>query len=220
LNTTSTPEGVGRLRFHPWRNTSNEWLKGLAIGGAFSLGKSGPNSNSFGALLPDGTLTFFKADPINGPVTRANGDFTWTKGPFALSGEYDQLNQFRHRLGARSTNLRGVVGKGYYAAATYLLTGERKQENAQPKPRHTFLMGEHGVGAWELKFRYANLLAADGRQENRVDEFSSGINWYPNSFVRYMIDFNVERLKNPVSSPVALAPQTFLSVIQRVQFRF
>jgi len=38
-----------------------------------------------------------------------------------------------------------------------------------------------------------------------------------------MIDFNVERLKNPFTSgtpPVTLAPQTFLSVLQRVQFRF
>jgi hypothetical protein len=191
LNTTSTPEGVGRLRFSPWRNTSNEWLKGLAIGGAFARGQSGPNSNSFGALLPDGTLTFFKADPINGPVTRANGDFTWTKGLLALRGEYDQLNQFRRGLGARSTNLPGVVGKGYYATATYLLTGEKRPENGQAKPRHAFLMEEHGIGAWELKFRYANLQAAAGSQENRVDEFSSGINWYPNYFVRYMIDFNV-----------------------------
>jgi len=37
-----------------------------------------------------------------------------------------------------------------------------------------------------------------------------------------MIDFNVERLKNPFPNRAAptLLPQTFLSVLQRVQFRF
>ncbi len=100
------------------------------------------------------------------------------------------------------------------------MTGEKRPQNGHPKPFHPFLDNEHGIGAWELKFRYSNLQAADGTQENRADELSTGINWYPNYFVRYMIDFNVERLKNPTSSPVPLAAQTFLSVLQRIQFRF
>ncbi len=224
-NTTSTPEVVGRLRFYPWRKSTNGWLQGLAFGGAITYGHTTTADTSFSGALPDRTFTFFPTTPINGLVERYNGEFTWTKGPLALRAEYDQVNQFRRRLGAGSTNLPGVVGKGYYASASYLLTGEKKPENGQPKPRRPFLFteGARGIGAWELKFRYANLQAkAAGTSlvptlANRVDEFSTGINWYPSYFVRYTLDFNVERLKNPSGT---LLPQTFLSVLQRVQFRF
>ncbi len=236
-NTTSTPEGVFRLRFYPFKKSSNDWLKGFAFGGAITYGHTtttipitttSSRENSFSGLLPERTFTFFPTTPINGLVERYNGEFTWTKGPLALRGEYDQLNQFRRGLGAGFTNLPGVVGKGYYGTVTYLLTGEKRPENGQPKPRRPFLFteGARGIGAWELKFRYANLQAkaagAPGpplvaTQANRVDEFSTGINWYPSYFVRYTLDFNVERLKNPIGT---LQPQTFLSVLQRVQLRF
>jgi phosphate-selective porin OprO/OprP len=221
-NTTSEPEVIGRLRFYPWKKT-NGLLQGLAFGGAVGHGRTRglSSESSFSGALPNGVFTFFSSTRINGPVERYNGELTWTKGRAALRAEYNQLNQFRRSLGVGFTDLAGVVGKGYYAQATYLLTGEKRPENGQPKPRHPFLTGEHGIGAWELKFRYSNLQAAAGKQENRVDEFSAGINWYPTAFVRYMIDFNVERVKNPtLGNPIVLLPQRFLAVLQRVQFRF
>ncbi len=217
-NDTSTPEGVLRLRFSPWRDASKAWLKGLALGGAVAQGRT-QNGTSFSGLLPTRTFAFFKAEPINGKALRANGELTWIKGPVALRAEYDQTNQERAGLGPSKTNLPGVLAKGYYVTATYLLTGENRPDNGQPVPRHAFRSGG-GIGAWELKFRYSNLQMEDGTFRNRADQFSTGVNWYPTALVRYMLDFNVERLKNPISSPVALAPQSFLSVLQRVQFRF
>ncbi len=232
-NTTSTPEGVFRLRFYPFKNSSNAWLKGMAFGGAGTKGRSFrgavPAERSLAAAIPTATFTFFNTDAINGGVVRANGEFTWIKGPMAVRAEYNQTNQNRTGLGTGNTNLPGVVGKGYYLTTTYLLTREDRPENGQPTPRHAFLEKDgHGMGAWELKFRYSNLQLEDGpmgttAQRNRVDQFSSGINWYPTKFVRYMLDFNVERLKNPITSgtpPVTLLPQTFVSILQRVQFRF
>ena len=227
-NTTNTPEGVLRLRFYPFKKSSNAWLKGLAFGGAGTKGRSlRPADRSLAALIPTRTFTFFNTDAINGGTVRANGEFTWVKGPMAVRAEYNQTNQNRTQIttaGAVSTtNLPGVVGKGYYVTATYLLTREDRPENGQPTPRHAFLEKDgHGIGAWELKFRYSNLQMEDGprgatAQRNRVDQISSGINWYPTKFVRYMLDFNVERWKNP---PVTLLPQTFVSILQRVQFRF
>jgi len=220
LNDTSTPESVLRLRFSPWRNTSNQWLKGLGFGGAVTDGRS-RKGNSFTGAMQDATFTFFKAEPVNGPVLRANGELSWIKGPAALRAEYDQTHQKRVGLGPSNTNLPGVVAKGYYVSATYLLTGEKRPENGQPVPRHSFLAKESsGLGAWELKFLYSNLQMEDGTLRSRADQFSTGLNWYPSAFVRYMIDFSVERSKNPISSPVSLAPQSFVSVLHRVQFRF
>lgn len=228
-NNTSTPEGVARLRFYPWRNASNEWLKGFGFGGAATYGRSLTGS-SFRGVVPEGTFPpFFASETVNGKVLRANGEFTWTKGPAAIRAEYDQTNQRRDNLGPLGTNLPGVVAKGYYFQASYLLTGETRPENAQPKPRHEFISKDgYGIGAWELKFRYSNLQMEDGTvqvgtKRNRAEEFSTGINWYPNSLVRFILDFNVERFKNPIAQPSpkpTLAPQTFLSVLQRIQFRF
>ncbi len=239
-NTTGEPEGVWRLRFYPWRHSSNEWLQGFAFGGAFTHGRAKGLSSEVSAsgLLPDRSFTFFPSLPIKGTVIRANGELTWIKGPMAVRAEYDQTNQSRRALGSGSADLPGVVFKGYYATATYLLTGEKRPENGQPKPLHPFLAAEggQGIGAWELKFRYSNLQAialcslpvcstqtgaARTTQENRVDEFSVGINWYPSYFVRYMLDFNVDRVKNPaIANPVVRPPQRSLAVLQRLQFRF
>jgi phosphate-selective porin OprO/OprP len=220
LNDQSTPEGLLRLRFYPWRNSSVSWLKGFGFGGAVADGRTS-NGSSFSGLMPTRTFTFFKTETVNGKVIRANGELTWTLGPAALRAEYVQTNQNRQNLGRSGTNLPGVVAKAYYVSATYLLTREKRPENGQPKPGNMFLSeGGHGIGAWELKLRYSNIQMTDGLLENRADQISTGVNWYPNSFVRFMLDFNVERLKNPISSPTALAPQTFLSVLQRVQFRF
>ncbi len=235
-NTTSTPEGVFRLRFYPFKKSSNTWLKGVAFGGAGTKGRSfrgaTPPETSLSAQIPTRTFrAFFPQEAINGDIVRANGEMTWVKGPLAIRAEYDQSNQTRTRItaagAASTTNLPGVVAKGYYASATYLLTREDRPENGQPNPRHPFLDKEgRGWGAWELKFRYANLQIEDGprgtiAQRNRVDQIQTGVNWYPTKFVRYMIDFNVERLKNPITAGTpTLLPQAFLSVLQRVQFRY
>ncbi len=220
LNTTSTPEGILRLRFYPWRDTSNAWLKGFAVGGAIADGRA-HNGASITGLMPTGTFTFFQARPVNGAELRANGEMTWIKGPFALRAEYDQTNQARWELGANGGNLPGIVAKAYYATATYLLTGENRPENGQPVPRfEVFGKDRRGIGAWEVKFRYSNMQMADGAEHAAADQFSTGVNWYLNGFTRYMFDFNVARLKDPVTAPVPLAPQTFLSILQRIQFRF
>ena len=237
-NDTSTPETVFRLRFYPFKESDNEWLKGLAIGGAGARGHAlsavfggtvspapAPGAGrSFSGALATGTFTFFNNDAINGGVTRANGEMTWVKGPWAVRAEYVQTNENRTLLGPGGTNAPGVVAKGYYASATYLLTGEDHPENGPVVPSRPFLEKEGwGLGAWELKFRYNNLQMEDGPQgtaanRNRVDQIQTGINWYPSKFVRYMLDFNVERLKNPIGA--LTAPQTFVSVLQRVQLRF
>lgn len=236
LDDTSTPEGVVRLRFYPWRNTGNTWLKSLALGGAGTDGRTS-NGVSFSGITPTRTFTFFRAEPVNGQVVRANGELTWLKGPAAIRAEYDQSNQDRQGVPVLLSvlsrrNLSGVVAKGYYASGTYLLTGENRPESGQPVPRFSFFdTDHHGWGAWELAFRYSELQMEDGTQRSRADQFTAGVNWYPTAFVRYMLDFNVERLRNRTGSPIpfplvfssgipALTPQDFFSVQTRVQFRF
>lgn len=228
--TTSTPEGVFRLGLRPWRERKNSVLQGLDVYGAATYGKTravgtGPTATAgagepalFDVAIEDRVATFFPTLVLNGSLVRADGGLTYTKGPLAVRAEYVQANAARRRLGTGSTDLPGLVGKGYYAQATYVLTGEDRPTNTQPKPRHPFLLGEsRGMGAWELGFRYSDLQYAAGTIENRVDQFSSAINWYPTYHVKYTFDVNVDRMKNRFGT---LLPQTWIVVLQRVQFRF
>lgn len=221
-NNNSTPESAVRLRFAPWKNAELFWAKGLIFGGALTHGRS------LGGLSVRGqtesrSFNFFLPDTINGKYNRANGEVTWLLGPAAIRAEYDQTNQRRENLGPGGTNLPGVVAKGYSAQFTYLLTGESKPEAGAVAPHRNLFSnegGRHGLGAWEVKFRYTNLQISDSTaKSNRAESFYFGPNWYMNRYVRYLLDFGVERFKDPARTPVP-GDQTFFVVLSRVQVAF
>jgi phosphate-selective porin len=245
-NTTNEPEIVGRLRFYPWRRKKDSLFQGLAFGGSIGHGRSRGLSNeqSFAATLPDGAFTFFPQFRINGSIERYNGDFTWIHGPWALRAEYDQLNQFRHGVGSEQSDnlgfvsLPGVVAKAGYVQTTYLLTGEARPENGAPKVKHPVLGTEaagkaRGAGAWELAFRYDRIQAKEpgisllsnpltpgfvATFSDHADEFTVGVNWYLNNWIKYQANFLVDRLRAP--SVTGQVPQNFFVVENRLQFRF
>jgi phosphate-selective porin OprO/OprP len=221
-NTSGTPEGVLRLRFSPWKSNQEFWIKGLSFGGAYARGR-GAGGTSVRGQTESRSFTFFTPDTINGAVTRANGELTWLLGPAAVRLEYDQTNQARNRLGPGGTDLPGVVGKGYVGQFTYLLTGENKPDSSAISPRHN-LFGDTknptGYGAWEVKFRYSNLQISDATaKSNRAETIYFGPNWYLNRFVRFMLDFGVERYKDPARVPKP-GSNNFFAVLSRVQVAF
>jgi phosphate-selective porin OprO/OprP len=226
-NTTNQPELIGRLRFYPFKNGDNAMLQGWAIGGALGLARSRGLSNelSFSGTVPEGAFAFFPQLAINGPIYRANLETTWTGGPAAVRAEYDRLIQNRDNLSAGYANLGQVLSYAYNIAGTWLLTGEKRPENAPPKVGQAVFRG--GIGAWELKARYSYITATasgDLYQLPRVyhgtaDEISGGVNWYLNSSVKWNADVNVYRMKDAATVGGA-PPQTFIVFLQRVQFRF
>jgi phosphate-selective porin len=181
---------------------------------------------------------------VNGPTERYNGEFTYLKGPFALRGEYDTLSYARNGIGALQfgglgfQNAPEIRAKAWNIATTYLLTGEKRPENGVPRVRHPWLGpegpggGPHGWGAWEVAFRYSAIYAKEPgiiyanfftpaeipTFNDHTDEFTVGLNWYPNYWVRYQVNFNVDQLKDP--STIGVLPQNYFVVLQRLQFRF
>ncbi|MGA8764979.1 MAG: porin [Candidatus Sulfotelmatobacter sp.] len=245
-NTTNEPEIIGRLRFYPWKKKKDSLFQGLAFGGSVGHGRSRGLSSeqSFSATLPDAAYTFFPQFRINGSIERYNADFTLTHGPWAIRAEYDQLNQFRDAVGSETSDglgfvtLPGVVAKAGYAQATYLLTGETRPENGSPKVKHPVLGPEttgitRGMGAWELAFRYDRIQAKEPgisllsnpltpgfvpTFDDHTDEFTFGVNWYLNNWLKYQANFLVDRLKDP--SVTGQVPQNFFVMENRLQFRF
>ena len=218
-NSNGTPDSALRLRFNPFKDSDNFWTKGLIFGGAYNQGRNLNNLSVRGQT--ESRIIFFAPELVNGNLFRANGELTWLLGPATIRAEYDQVNQRRDNLGPNETNLPGLVGKGYMAQFTYLLTGEAKSDAGVLAPKKSFLGtdGESGWGAWELKLRYSNLQLDDrSPRSNRADTIYFGTNWYMNRFVRYLLDFGIERFKDPARSP--RPGENFFTVLSRIQVAF
>ena len=168
--TTNEPEITGKVRFIPWKQSGNGWLKGFALGGSaeHSRSKALANELSFNGLLTDNTYNFFPQQRINGGIQRYNGFFSWLSGPWSVRGEYTQVLEKRDGIGSfvnggvGFNTLPGVVGKGASGIVTYFLTGENTPDNSMPRVKHSLIgpnspgeTGGPGWGAWQLKFRYS-----------------------------------------------------------------
>ena len=245
-NTTNQPEVIGRLRFYPWRKSKSEWLKGLAFGGAADRGRSRGLSGdqSFNGTLPGGVYDFFPQFAINGPIQRYNGEFTYVKSALAVRGEFDQLNMSRNNVGSEQVgglgfvSLPSIIAKAWDISATYLLTGEKQPENGTPRVKHPTFGPDtpggkgRGLGAWGVGVRYMGIQANEPGANllnyytpgfvptfnYHTDEFTFGLTWYPNYWVKYSVNLGVDQLKDP--STIGAVPQTYYVVLQQLQFRF
>ncbi len=218
-NTSNTPEVIARLRFSPWANTKQAFLQGLSFGGAYADGRT-KNEKSLKARTESRSITFFSAVPVNGDFKRANAELTYVHGPFAYRTEYVKTRQHREGLGPNGSDLSEIVAKGYMAQMTYLLTGEDKPEEGAIIPRRGFLNAggeKSGAGAWEIKLRYSSLRVNDGALNPCAEVYTTGFNWYLSSYVKYVVDVNLERFSNPVFSPRA-DKKNFVTYLARVQF--
>lgn len=216
-NNSNTPEGVVRLRFAPWKNKNNFWLKGFAFGGAYAQGRN-HNGQSVQGQTESRSFIFYTPEMINGKVLRANGEFVWSFGPAAIRAEYDQTNQERRNLGDSGATLPGIVAKGFMSQFTYLLTGEKKAESGAVTPKRDLF--ENGFGAWELKARYSKLQISDGSaKSNHAETIYVGTNWYLNRYVRYLFDIGFERFNDPLRSPRP-TDKNYLVVLSRIQLVF
>jgi Phosphate-selective porin O and P len=168
--TTNEPEITGKVRFIPWKQSGNSWLKGFALGGSaeHSRSKALANELSFNGLMTDNTYNFFPQQRINGGIQRYNGFFAWLSGAWTVRGEYTQVLEKRDGIGSfvnggvGFNTLPGVVGKGASGIVTYFLTGESTPDNSMPRVKHSLIgpnspeeNGGPGWGAWQLKFRYS-----------------------------------------------------------------
>ena len=245
-NTTNQPEVIARLRFYPWRRSKNDWLKQFTFGGSIDRARSQglTHDQSFSAALPDAAYNFFPQFPINGPIQRYNGEFTYIKSRFALRGEYDQLNMSRNNVGSEQVgglgflSLPSIIAKAYDISATYLLTGEKRPENGTPRVNRPMFGPDtpggkgRGLGAWEVAFRVTGIHAdepganflnyfAPGfvpTYDFHTREYTMGLNWYPNYWVKYVVNLAIDQLKDP--STIGAVPQNYFTVLQRLQFRF
>lgn len=245
-NTSSVPEAVGRVRFYPWRSKKDSVLQGLAFGGSIAYSQARGLSNELTPSMsaPDAAFVYLPQFQANGNVWRYEGEFTYLKGPWGFRDEYVQALFDRTGVGTLTlgglgfADLPVVRFKAWNSSATYLLTGEKRPENGTPRINHPVFGpetpggGGRGWGAWELAFRYSGIQGNEpGIFFNNVftpqnvptfnrhtDEFSFGVNWYLNYWVRFQSNVSIDRLKDP--STIGAVPQNYYVFEQRLQYRF
>jgi phosphate-selective porin OprO/OprP len=146
-------------------------------------------------------------------------EFAAQKGPLLLQSEYE-----RFTVGRTDSGMRSPSFGGYYVEGVWTLTGETRVYNAQTaafdavSPAHPFNLKAHTWGMWELGLRYSQLdlnydagsagsaPLADAIRGGREQGVTAGLNWYPNSVVRFMLDYQHARIDR--LSPSAALYQT------------
>ncbi|HEX4080450.1 MAG TPA: porin [Rhizomicrobium sp.] len=117
---------------------------------------------------------------------------------------YGQAGYFGYDVNREHYGYPDDSFNGWYAQASWVITGERKEYRPslgafiEPDPAHP--LGE-GIGAWELVGRYSDLdLNQDvglpgestpygGVRGGDQKIWTMGLNWYPNSLFRFMLDY-------------------------------
>jgi phosphate-selective porin OprO/OprP len=163
-----------------------------------------------------------------------------TYNNFLAQGGY-----FKYGVDQRGiTSLRGLGFDGWYAEASWVLTGESRGYSAanaaftNPKPRVNFSPSDGGWGAFELAGRYSTLdlndnqgavggaLPAGGVRGGEQRIATVGLNWYPNQALKFTLQAqNVQASKIGTTTavpPVANANlgQNFNTIALRSQLAF
>lgn len=218
----------GRLVLAPFKTTGLAWLKGLQVAGDVTWGDEGTLATAQGRTMArtSNRFVFFAAQPARGNRTRWGTDLLWVAGPASLKFEYDRQTNQRKRLATTGGDLDDVTATGWYAAATYVLTGEDKAASGLVVPRRLFIPenGRMGPGAWEVALRWAELAfdsddpvdffdgniangITGGRRtaENGVEALTVGLNWYLNARLRYTLNWTEYWYDNPLGTPFSCA---------------
>ena len=163
-------------------------------------------------------------------------------GGFFLQSEYDWFGIERRPGGA---SLSDPDFTGYYLEGSYSITGDKRRFNAAnwafdgPAVAHPFSLADRAWGAWEIAARYSDMdlnyhagalgsaPAADAVRGGEQKIWTGGLNWYPNSIVRFMLEYQDVRIER--LSPSATTFQTptgaevgqhYHAVAVRSQFAF
>ncbi|MDT9598956.1 OprO/OprP family phosphate-selective porin [Sphingosinicella rhizophila] len=109
-------------------------------------------------------------------------------GPLTLAGEYGRLWLDRPTLGDEAFD-------GFYAYATFFLTGETRPFKGgnfdRVKPFTE--VGKDGLGAFEVALRFDRLDLANtpvlGRIGNKAESLTLGLNWYLNAYSKLLFNW-------------------------------
>ena len=191
-------------------------------------------------LRVDGTK-LINTGNINASHASTEGvEFAAQKASVLVQAEYESFAVTRTDPGLSSPHFHG-----YYAEALWTLTGEPRKYNTAtaafdaPAVAHPFSWSGGTWGAWEIGARYSDMnlnyhqgsagtaQAADGIRGGEEKDVSLALNWFPNPFTRFMLDYqHVQILRLSPNAALYQTPtgaqigQTYNAVALRSQFSY
>jgi phosphate-selective porin OprO/OprP len=224
----SAKDIAARFVLTPFAGQKDAVLESLNAGGAVTYGHQ-PKGRGVAGLSPTG-FEFFRAVDVRGDRLRTGGHLAWFYGPFSLSGEYIYTSEERQKLGTNREDLSDFVTMGGYIGGTWLLTGEKKVFNRPNKPLAILLnptANLTGVGSWEVAARYETYSLDDeggsgkpgALKRNSLDAARIGLNWYPNPWLRFSLEYMYGLYDDAKRSPRP-GHHAVNSILSRMQIEF
>ena len=206
------PSLAGRVTVTPL-----SFLKGvgkldrLRIGVAYTNAELPEGLNSLRGESLYGTEEFFEPVYVKGRRQRTGVELEWTPGSTGIKAEWMQAREDRREQSNRDRDISDVVSTGWYVSGTWIVTGEDKDSNINP--RTPLFRG--GAGAIELAVRYDTLGFASANQEgtpysnpradpllgNTDSVWTFGVNWSPIRWVKVVANAAHEEFEDPRRSP-------------------
>jgi phosphate-selective porin OprO/OprP len=227
------PEGIGpsfatRVTATPFRPLA-ETFENLRVGAAYGVTDVPEGLNSLRGEPVWAGKDFVEPVYVNGRRQRFGAEFTYTPGPVGLAAEWMQAREQRLGQGLGDVDLSDFITTGWYASATWLVTGEDKDNfNGPRRPLFT-----GGIGAIELAARYEKLQSesaskvdepfpnprADNYLMNSDTVWTVGVNWFPNRWVRLTANGIHEHFADAERTPI-FGTTDFWSGVVRLQLVF
>jgi len=124
--------------------------------------------------------------------TSLGAELAWVAGPLSLQGEYMQTTI------SRTTATDDPVMSGWYAFASYFLTGESRRYKPKSGKFSKIKPGSN-TGAWEIALRHSRLDLNDVDITGGEEHITTlGLNWYINSNMRAMLNYS--QVKNDLNA--------------------
>ena len=221
LDSSDGKDFLGFLNYRPFLKDEGNLLQYLNVGGSVDVG------DQFNTPIPQTLRTSIATTgsniigsnflAFNNNVRQAGAHTFWDLHAalyykqLSLIAEWQQGFQdyaFANNLGPGGRTHLPV--DSYYVQAGYFVTGETVSGRGVVKPMKNFDLrkGKRGPGAIELNTRYNSLLV--GKQvfsngladpnlwSNRVYTASAGVNWYLNTYVKLMFNWEHAEFGDPV----------------------
>jgi phosphate-selective porin OprO and OprP len=188
-------EFSGQIAFHP--NMIASGTPGVSRT-TFTFADEPELEIDFNPLVSTGPLSAKSANAYGGALAAS-----WRN--FLLAGEYYQIDVNQSKLPGLPSPTLGF--NGGYVDAGWVITGESipyditRAAWARPKPDHPFSLKDGGIGALELAARYSavNLNSnvvpgvpqsvTGGVYGGLQQIFSVALSWYPNDWLRFILQF-------------------------------
>ncbi|MSR13552.1 MAG: hypothetical protein EXR86_03110 [Gammaproteobacteria bacterium] len=186
--------GVGRLVVSPFHSESSDRVLHFGLASEVRRPDDGevvrlrqrPESNLADRLVDSGGLA--GVDRTVKVGLEAAGNY----GPFSLQSEYIYTDV------ERAAGLGDSSYDGWYVMGTWVITGESRiykfPDGVFENPKPARIVGQGGIGAWELTTRFSSLdlndrdngIAFNGGEQ---DNMTVGLNWYPTPNFKFVANY-------------------------------